>query len=110
MQKQIFFLLNYDTINLKSKIINKNSKWYNVIYNNKDYWLKSEDCKVLYKYVDNLKNTKIQLSKQPPLYSQPPIKTKMYLIKGDKVEILEEKDDWLYILYKGKKRYKSMDT
>jgi hypothetical protein len=34
-------------------------------------------------------------------------KTKMYLIKGDEVEILEEKDDWLYILYKGKKDIKA---
>jgi hypothetical protein len=48
----------------------------------------------------------IQSSKQP-LYSEPQIKTKMYLLKNDKVEILEEKDDWLYILYKGKKDIKA---
>ncbi len=30
-------------------------------------------------------------------------KTKMYLIKGDNIQILEEKDDWLYILYRGRK-------
>lgn len=29
--------------------------------------------------------------------------TKMYLIKGDKVEILKEEEDWLYVLYKGKR-------
>lgn len=27
--------------------------------------------------------------------------TKMYLIKGDRVQILEEKSDWLFILYNG---------
>ncbi|PLY05390.1 MAG: hypothetical protein C0625_15290 [Arcobacter sp.] len=48
----------------------------------------------------------INLKKQP-LYKTPPIKTKMYLIKGDKVEILEEKDDWYYILYHGKKDIKA---
>jgi len=47
------------------------------------------------------------LTKKQPLYKVPPIKTKMYLIKGDKVEILEEKDDWLYILYRGKKDIKA---
>ncbi|MDD2896585.1 MAG: hypothetical protein PHG81_11280 [Aliarcobacter sp.] len=35
------------------------------------------------------------------------IKIKMYLVKGNKVEIIEEKDDWLYILYKGKKDIKA---
>jgi hypothetical protein len=48
----------------------------------------------------------IQSSKQP-LYKTPSEKTKMYLVKGDEVEILEEKDDWLYILYKGKKDIKA---
>ncbi|MGB6327805.1 MAG: hypothetical protein WBF48_02665 [Halarcobacter sp.] len=45
--------------------------------------------------------------KRQALYKTPPTKTKMYLIKGDKVEILEEKDDWLYILYRGKKDIKA---
>ena len=31
----------------------------------------------------------------------------MYLLKNDEVEILEEKDDWLYILYHGKKDIKA---
>ncbi|MCP4969833.1 MAG: hypothetical protein GY932_04435 [Arcobacter sp.] len=48
-------------------------------------------------------------SKRQYLFNNPNknSKTKMYLIKGDKVEILEEKDDWLYILYKGKKDIKA---
>ncbi len=33
-------------------------------------------------------------------------KTKMYLIKGDNIQILEEDDDWLYVLYQGKKNIK----
>ncbi|WP_345980430.1 SH3 domain-containing protein [Sulfurimonas sp. HSL3-2] len=34
-------------------------------------------------------------------------KTKMYLLEGDKVEVLEEKDDWFYIVYHGKKDIKA---
>ena len=43
---------------------------------------------------------KIQFPKQP-LYEEPNenTKTKMYLIKDDIIEILEEKEDWIYILY-----------
>jgi hypothetical protein len=48
----------------------------------------------------------IQTKKQP-LYKTPPEKTKMYLLKDDKIEILKEQDDWLYILYKGKKDIKA---
>jgi hypothetical protein len=39
--------------------------------------------------------TKIHLAPRKP--------TKMYLIKGDEVEIIEEKDEWLKIRYYGKK-------
>jgi hypothetical protein len=56
-------------------------------------------------YMNN--NVKTILPKKQPLYSSPNVKTKMYLIKGDKVEILEEKDDWYYILYHGKKDIKA---
>ncbi len=46
----------------------------------------------------------IQLEKQY-LYHSPAFssKTRMYLIQEDKVEVLKEKEDWLYILYRGKK-------
>jgi len=37
------------------------------------------------------------------IYSTPNKPTKMYLLKGDVVEILQEKDDWLQIRYYGKK-------
>ena len=37
------------------------------------------------------------------IYSTPNKPTKMYLLKGDEVEILQEKDDWLQIRYYGKK-------
>ena len=59
------------------------------------------------KFKDANINSKIIQSKKQPLYKTPSEKTKMYLIKGDKVEILEEKDDWLYILYHGKKDIKA---
>ncbi len=32
--------------------------------------------------------------------------TKMYLIRGDKVKILKDEGDWLYILYQGKREIK----
>jgi hypothetical protein len=60
------------------------------------------------KYLSNLNNQQRNiLQNKQLLYSEPQIKTKMYLVKGDEVEILEEKDDWLYILYKGKKDIKA---
>ena len=37
------------------------------------------------------------------IYCTPNKPTKMYLLKGDVVEILQEKDDWLQIRYYGKK-------
>ncbi len=37
------------------------------------------------------------------IYSQPNKQTKMYLLKDDEVEIIEEKKDWLHIRYYGKK-------
>jgi len=37
------------------------------------------------------------------IYSTPNKPTKMYLLKGDVVEILQEKDDWLQIRYYGNK-------
>lgn len=45
-------------------------------------------------------SNKIQIQNQP-LYKEPNenTKTKMYLVKNDVVEILEKKDDWIYILY-----------
>lgn len=49
------------------------------------------------------KNNKIQLEKQD-LYNNPNenSKTKMYLVKNDLIEILDEKDEWIYIVYMGK--------
>ena len=37
------------------------------------------------------------------IFSNKLVKTKMYLIKGDEVEIIEEKGDWIKIRYYGKK-------
>ncbi|QDF28503.1 SH3 domain-containing protein [Halarcobacter anaerophilus] len=56
------------------------------------------------KMIDNIFTIESQKQR---LYSKPNVKTKMYLIKGDKVEILEKKDDWYYILYHGKKDIKA---
>ena len=60
------------------------------------------------KYLSSLNIPKKNiLQNKQALYSEPQIITKMYLLKGVKVEILEEKDDWLYILFKGKKEIKA---
>ncbi|MDR1225474.1 MAG: hypothetical protein LBK47_01065 [Prevotellaceae bacterium] len=43
------------------------------------------------------------VSSKSPIYAEPDKPTKMYLIKGDIVTVLEEKDGWLRIEYEGKK-------
>ncbi|PHQ91383.1 MAG: hypothetical protein COB42_03460 [Sulfurimonas sp.] len=58
---------------------------------------------LVYKKIGIIKRNKQPLFKAPNRSS----KTKMYLIKGDKVEVLEEKDNWLHILYRGKKDIKA---
>jgi hypothetical protein len=63
-------------------------------------------CESKYIIFTLIKTKQILPSKQP-LYSSPNVKTKMYLIKGNQVEVLEEKDDWYYILYHGKKDIKA---
>jgi hypothetical protein len=71
-------------------------------------WIPQEES---WNIKETIADTKIKtiLPTKQPLYKSPSIdaKTKMYLIKGDKVEILEEKDNWLHILYKGKKEIKA---
>ncbi len=44
-----------------------------------------------------------KINKKVYLNTKPKQPTKMYLIKGDEVEILDEKGDWLKICYYGKK-------
>ncbi|OCL85330.1 hypothetical protein AAX26_02039 [Aliarcobacter thereius] len=56
---------------------------------------------IIVKFNDEIKiKSTIQTQKQP-LYKEANknLKTNMYLVKNDVVEILEEKDDWIYILY-----------
>lgn len=61
----------------------------------------------IYKNIKNYISKTYFLLKKQPLYSSPNKKTKMYLIKGDTVEILKEKDEWLYILYRSKEDIKA---
>lgn len=37
------------------------------------------------------------------LFNTPNVATKMYLVKGDEIEILEKRSEWLKIRYYGKK-------
>jgi hypothetical protein len=73
-----------------------------------DKWIPQEESWNIKETIVDTKTTTI-LPKKQHLYKSPSIdaKTKMYLIKGDKVEVLEEKDNWLHILYKGKKEIKA---
>lgn len=69
-----------------------------------DKWIPQEES---WKLQDNITDTKtltINQTKQP-LYKSPDetSKTKMYLVKGDKVEVLEENNNWLHVVYHGKK-------
>ena len=57
------------------------------------YSKKDKSCSIL-------KNIRIS---KTIINSTPNISTKMYLVKGDEVEILEEKDNWLKIRYYGNK-------
>ncbi|QFR50374.1 hypothetical protein FJR48_11810 [Sulfurimonas lithotrophica] len=63
--------------------------------------------KYIMKTLKNTNNLKTIQPKKQPLYKSPNVKTKMYLIKGDNVEVLEEKNDWLNILYHGNKDIKA---
>jgi len=48
-------------------------------------------------------NLEYKILNKTIIYSSPNSPTKMYLLKGDEVEIIEEKDEWLKIRYYGKK-------
>jgi hypothetical protein len=56
-------------------------------------YLKNKEIKIFASIRKHIKSNKAMI------YSQPDIPTQMYLIKGDVVEILEEKGDWLRINY-----------
>lgn len=101
--------------NILNNIFKLNGRYGNIINDEEitnriiyPYYSKEKILDKLYKEkiceIYKIKNIKQQ---KQLLYKTPNKKTKMYLIKGDKVEILKEKDNWLYILYKGKKDIKA---
>jgi len=59
-----------------------------------------DDWQIRYKFINEAKKVK---SFQSIVYTSPNTPTKMYLLKGDEVEIIEEKNEWLKIRYYGKK-------
>jgi hypothetical protein len=54
------------------------------------------------KKCSDIKNYRIIIPKSV-IHTIPKLLTKMYLLKGDKVEVLEEKGEWLKVRYYGKK-------
>lgn len=60
------------------------------------------EWKFMWRLVDEVKAKKVT-SEKALLNSQPNTPTKSFLIKGDRVETLEEKGEWLKIRYYGKK-------
>jgi len=100
--------INIDNDTIKNSYIFKPKKDIPTLKDYKNEKFSDKYLNENYKnFIKNDTNKKNILSEKQPLYKTPPIKTKMYLIKGDKVEILEEKDDWYYILYHGKKDIKA---
>lgn len=71
-------------------------------YEHSGYIDKKGDVCLLKDYVSKQLTKTIKPSRQY-LYDDASenYQTKMYLIKGDEVEILKEEDGWLYVLYKG---------
>ncbi len=88
-------LRNFYSFPLKSFKSSSNLFWVSGTTENPN-----EEWVVKWKITDKIK--KIVLPKST-LYSMIKQPTKMYLIKGDEVEILEEQDDLLRIRYYGKK-------
>lgn len=62
---------------------------------NKEHWKK---------YLDFIEHKELKIGAlKSTIYNLPNKPTKMYLIKNDEVEIVEEKGDWIKIRYYGKK-------
>ena len=69
-----------------------------------DKYFDTNPGKFLWKIVDDTTTvTKKIIVSKATIYITPNTSSKMYLLKGDVVEILQEKDDWLQIRYYGKK-------
>ncbi|MFC0186095.1 hypothetical protein SAMN04515674_12326 [Pseudarcicella hirudinis] len=95
--KPNYFLFNFD---------GRNYEYHRQIQHIPNYIVKSllENKKELYKVETFLgvKYAKVKIDKSF-IFSSPTKGTNMYLLKGDEVEILETKDDWLKIRYYGSK-------
>ena len=64
------------------------------------FWVKIENK---FDHFDNIFFSIKKIRDKVFLHTTPNKSTKMYLLKGDEVEIIEEKDEWLKIRYYGKK-------
>ena len=71
-------------------------------YMNALYKKGKKDKKNYLKNFFNMEFKEIKSTKST-LYKTPNIPTKMYLIRGNEVEVLEQKDNWIRIRYYGKK-------
>ncbi|MDG2959675.1 hypothetical protein P7L91_02285 [Bisgaard Taxon 10/6] len=76
-------------------------------YDGRDFSFIDSKSDIEIKKISHHKNAVINIGKQY-LYNEPSKRTNMYLIKGDKVIILDKKTDnsgqkWYFINYKGKK-------
>jgi len=64
------------------------------------FWVKIENK---FDHFDNIVFSNKKIRDKVFLHTTPNKSTKMYLLKDDEVEIIEEKDEWLKIRYYGKK-------
>lgn len=115
--KNYFSVNKYNKLKNREEIIHKTDSDFrhnveNITINcdtiEKDLWVCvghisnpiTDKWEVRYKFVDNV--GKIQTQKTT-IFSTPEIPTKMYLSKGNQVEILKEENGWLNIRYYGTK-------
>ncbi|TNV71670.1 hypothetical protein FGO68_gene15121 [Halteria grandinella] len=97
--KPIFEISEKSTPETRVFVYDIDSTWIKITISIGDNFNINDAWEIRYKFVDKV--GKISTLKSF-IYSTPNNPTKMYLLKGDEVEILEEKDQWLRIRYYGK--------
>jgi len=69
-------------------------------------YVANKKIKILKNYVKLVTHTKIKV-KKALLYKSPNGTSNGYLLKNDNIEILKEKDNWVYVLYDGEIKIKA---
>ena len=94
---------NFFTDDKKIAFFKVNKKLFLSDIDYESYFISDGINNYIQKYKFFIKNQKQYLYRNPSISSN----TKMYVIKNDKVEILDDETDWYQILYRGKKDIKA---